>query len=89
MIRLLSKLHLFAKIDVFGAFLAKFFDRMCAYALKISQKIRSKTFNFFQQSEFRKKSIGRRELSQRHLPSRGRLFRVLPHSTKFEIALLL
>jgi len=33
---------LFVKIYVFGAFLAKFFDPMCAYALKISKKFAQK-----------------------------------------------
>jgi N-acetylmuramoyl-L-alanine amidase len=56
-IRLLSKLHSLVKIGLFGTFIAKFFDHMYTYALKIWQSNCSKTLNFFKQSEFRKKSI--------------------------------
>ncbi len=56
-IRPLSKLHLLDKKNLFGVFLAKFFDHMFAYALKIWQEIHPKIFFFLKQSEFRKRSI--------------------------------
>ena len=55
-IRPLPKLHLFAKIALFGIFCAKFFDHVSSHALKILQKICTKSANFFKQSEFRKRS---------------------------------
>lgn len=57
--RPLSKPHLLAKIALFGIFLAKFFDRMHSYALKIFRKICSKIANFFKQSRFQKRSLKR------------------------------
>lgn len=56
-IRLLAKVHLLAKIALFGISLTKFFDHMFPYALKILSKIYSKMANFFKQSNFCKKSI--------------------------------
>ena len=59
-IRPLSKLHLPAEIAFFGIFTVKFFDHVFTHALKILRQICTKIANFIKQSEFRKRSIGRR-----------------------------
>ncbi len=56
MIRLLWKLHLIAKLMLFGIFAAKFFNQVY-HAFKILQQICTKIPNFINQSEFRKKFI--------------------------------
>ena len=57
LIRPLSKLAWVEKIVLFGIFTTKFFDRMSPYALKILSQICTKMPDFFNPSEFRKRSI--------------------------------
>jgi len=53
-IRHLSKLHLLAKIALFGIFAIKFFDHVFTHALKILCQICAKIANFIKQSEVSK-----------------------------------
>ena len=91
--RLLSKFHLVAKIALFSIFFVKFFDHVFTHALKIFQKTCVKTANFFNQSEFRKKSNAVKIRSRAPLSfqspkylwtwTSGFFHRALPHLFRF------